>query len=283
MKYDFDFEYFDKVLTLLESTPKYMDVPLVSKLYNTVMLIKTKEGKYFDFLFDQLFNDSDSFYWVDNNNTATILENHSIKEMHRGNSSLNEKRLHLQKFLVKNQLDRMYEGSKYIDETKFNNHVNHGLYMRDMKWVEQLLSEHSKNLNPDIRDTVLNYNYARYYFAKNNFDKSHDALSKISELNHIQYKLGIKNLYLKIYYEKGLFAEGYDSCDSYRKFLSKDKILYDGLKDKYKNFITLYRELLKLNEDYKRSTHTDLEHSIVNSDNIVERDWMLQKMKDLHR
>ena len=101
--------------------------------------------------------------------------------------------------------------------------------------------------------------------------------SVIKRINHIQYKIIIKNLTMMIYYELSYFDMAHGVIDSYRHFLSNDKSINELRKVRYLNYINFFNRLLRLKEKNNKKDLENLAFDLKQVNNVIEKDWMMVK------
>lgn len=282
IKFDFDFNYamFDEVISLVERNYERIDDPIIKVYYNEIMMQKTGEKKYFDFLFEVLKEYGDNIKWSDRFSAISLLENFAIRQTYRGSNEYKEIRIDINKYALQEGLYSMKQGG-YFDDFRFNNVINLAIRTGDLKWAEEIINNYEHTLDPDFADTILKFNKSKIEFAKKNYEEALNLLSTITNVFQIHYKLGIKNSMLKIYYELGWFRQGFDLIESFRKFIATDKLLTEEVKSRYKNFINIFRDLIKLRELPDKRKKTDLEYRLNTEKNISEVEWFKRKLAEI--
>lgn len=282
LKFDFEFkfDFLEEVLNYVAKNYDELDDPILKVYYNELMMMRTNEKKYFDFLFNVLKEYGDKLKWSDRFRVISLLENFAIRQTYRGSKDYKDIRVDINKYALAEKLYSMKEGG-YFDDYKFNNVINLAIRTGNLKWAEEIIENYKETLDPDFADTILKFNKSKIEFAKKNYEEALNHLSRITNVFQIHYKLGIKNSTLKIYYELGWYRQAFDLIESFRKFLSTDKLLNDEIKDRYKNFVNIFRDLLKLKESCDKKKFIDLEFRLNSEKNISEVEWFKRKLKEI--
>jgi tetratricopeptide (TPR) repeat protein len=127
---------------------------------------------------------------------------------------------------------------------------------------------------------AANYSYAELYFEKGEYDKALNHLSKVNiELS--QQKQQLKNLLLKIYFEKELFNEAIYLIDSSKHFLSREEEMPQNKKKTYTKFLSFTSELLNVKAKPGNSRLIQLKNRIQKEEYFKNKDWLLEKISEI--
>jgi hypothetical protein len=95
--------------------------------------------------------------------------------------------------------------------------------------------------------------------------------------------MAIKQFLLKIYYELGMYQEILDVSDTFRHFLSNNKLLTKMHVETNSNFMKLLNRLVKVKDDGDRTDAGFLKEEIMKTENLVGRDWLAEKAGELEK
>jgi tetratricopeptide (TPR) repeat protein len=147
-------------------------------------------------------------------------------------------------------------------------------------WAENFIEKYKSHLDPLHYDYAVNYCYAELHFAKKQYDKAIQNLSKINiELS--QQKQQLKNLMIKIYYESGLFEETIYLIDSSKHFLSRELQLTKSTKTSYLKFINFTSSLLKAKMNAIPDKVIHLRNKIHKEKYFKNKPWLIEKISEL--
>lgn len=88
---------------------------------------------------------------------------------------------------------------------------------------------------------------------------------------------------LMIYIERGLYNESFDLIDSFRHYISYDKLLPPLSKEKNINFMKFCNEILKIKSRNSREKISDVKYDLINTENILEKEWLTEKVEELEK
>ncbi|MDQ3022290.1 MAG: hypothetical protein M3R36_17225 [Bacteroidota bacterium] len=94
---------------------------------------------------------------------------------------------------------------------------------KKLKELDKFIKENSGRLNPEIKNTFLNYCHSCLAFENKKYENALNFLSKIN-FDHYQLKFLIKNLTLKIYYEQKQYEAIFSLIDSLQTHCHKRKV-----------------------------------------------------------
>lgn len=125
------------------------------------------------------------------------------------------------------------------------------------EWLENFIVKYSPELHTKHRDNMKEYSIAYLLFAKGEYDRALEHILKV-KYNLFLFKIDLKLLQAKIYYELNYIEEGMSLVSAALNYLSNSKEFPDTFKLSIVNFFKCMRELLRLKsgaEDKKESLH----------------------------
>jgi hypothetical protein len=154
--------------------------------------------------------------------------------------------------------------------------------LKEFRWAESFLKEHIDKLLPEHRDNMYNYSMSHLSFEKREFNAALAFLAKV-KYDMFALKYDTKVLLLRIYYELELFEQAYSHIDTFKHFINENKLLSPRKRNVQKNFLKFTEALLKLKEGKKIPGLDELTAAISGSGSLVEKTWLLEKVKELSR
>ncbi|MEO8209651.1 MAG: hypothetical protein ABI840_03745 [bacterium] len=278
---DFSSTFYKDIINYLRENESIHNIPLLSLYYYSLLLITEKGRSNFDKVKNLLLNEGESYGYYDKYSSYALLTNFANDEYHSGKKEYLKERHELHKLILKNNLYSGLGEGEYFNDVLFKIIVTVGLLMKEIEWTEKFTEDYIEKLDPEKKDNILRFNNARINFAKGNFERSLEDLSMITSVHHFHYKPSIKSLSLMIYIEKGWIDQAYDAIDTYRHFLTYDKMLPDFQKEKNSNFIKFCKEILKLKSRNGKEKINDVKFDLMNSENILEKEWLMEKIDEL--
>jgi hypothetical protein len=159
-----------------------------------------------------------------------------------------------------------------------------GLEAGESKWVEDFIERKINELNLEIRENLKNFSYSLINLHKRNYDKALEY-SVVIQTNDIGIKHQIKSLMLKIYFEKNDMEGFYSHIDSYRHFISNDKLISDDNKKMFSNYINYSKKLFdiqNLNQDFESEFQLKkLKEEIIGNTFMINKSWLLNRINKM--
>lgn len=271
-------DFINEILSYLENNEDYMKVPALKLYYNMTLLLQTQDDKYFFYLKEFLFEDSDEISYIEKFNLIANLRNYAQKKFNDGHMEFKAYVIEIVKFSIKKNILITPEGGRYISEIRFMLIVWVGIMSNELEWIEKFIKDYINKIEPDKRQYVLAYNKAVIEFTRKNFSEALEILGKSGSIKNVFYKAAIKQLTLMIYYELKWFIPAYDLLDAYKHFIKTDKLLPEMYKSKSNLFIKYYAVLLKINENTEDNKFTI--SKLISELKLTSQEWFLEKAEE---
>ncbi|MEO8210066.1 MAG: hypothetical protein ABI840_05865 [bacterium] len=270
---EFELPLFEEILKYIEQS-KYLTDPVINILYLQLKLSLQDDDQSYFKLRKLLHKEEKK---LDSNQIKiiyTILSNYAIERSEKGAKEFQEEILNINLEIVRKNLIE-----QYLSGFLFVNIVTLFLKFKKIKQLDKFIKENSGRLNPDIKDTILNYCYSCQAFQKKEYDNALRNLSKIN-FEHYQLKFQIKNLTLKIYYEQKQYESIFSLIDSYRHILAREKTIPESIKKTILSFIKFLKELSEIKSGKKKSDKWILLKEI-DASLPADKNWLIEKINEL--
>jgi hypothetical protein len=168
----------------------------------------------------------------------------------------------------------------YLHVVLYRNILIMAISLKEYKWFERFIEEYTPRLKPEFRENMKNLATANLHFEKGNFD---DALTCLGSIPYdvFVYKIDIKNLMLRVYYELELFDQAFSLIDAFKHFLSDSDEFSDYFKTQHSNFLVLYNKLLKAKSNNNFKDVGFISKEIEKKENVASKGWLLEKAKEM--
>ena len=194
-------------------------------------------------------------------------------------SKYNKELLIIYDLIVKNEYYKFSHSDK-LPVGLFRNIIILGLRLKKYKWIDAFINNNRKKLPEEQRKNMYYYCHAKVCFERGMYKKALDNFSNI-QLSSSTFKVDLKNMMLKTYYELNLTENAHSLIDSYRHFLRNDKTLSVERRSAYRSFVNIFQKLLDAKRSSKKSHVTYIEKRIDEKENIVDRQWLFEKVSEL--
>ena len=119
---------------------------------------------------------------------------------------------------------------------------------------------------------------AKVCFAKKDFDGTIAGLARTGNNEDIFYRLAVRDLYIKAYFEKGEFEYLLSLIDSYKHFIYKNRLLNDAVKKRYMLYLKSAGDLIRLRQSPQKERAEMLLKELNSTPGFANRDWILEKL-----
>jgi len=192
----------------------------------------------------------------------------------------NEKYLHeifdIHKTLVKTGLI-LRRG--VIDTTDFNNVISIAVALKQYKWVEDFIKKFKFKLPVKDRHNTLNLAFVMIFFGKKQYDEALMCISKINSGNYFNY-LTSRIMLSKIYYETDEIEGLFSFFDSFRHYITRNKMLSKVIKKKFLNYNSYLYKLFRIKIG-KKDNLEEVRSAIIGNKLIADKEWLMEKIIDL--
>lgn len=275
-------ELLDEIIKYLSNRQnEYIREPSVMLHLYEILLIREKSDKYFNILKEMLINPEFKITKDERFSLQNILQVYCNHKIFSGDIKYRKERFELYKASI---IHKFYKGSEdiYFDDLLFANIALIGLHEKELVWTKKFIDEYKDQISPDNREVTVNYCLARMHHETGEYEKGLVILNSIKSIKHVQFKLVIRNLTLMLFYDLSMFESAYSHCDSYRHFLKNNASAFAKARyERHNNFLKLYYRLVKLKEKADKKEIEKLAHDIKKNPNVLEKEWLTQKIEEL--
>lgn len=272
-KMTIDFGLLDYFLEQIEEQPAYMDIPAISILYYCYRFIRDTDLDYFLKFKTALFTNRHYFTNDDLQAPYRLAINFCIRK-------LNENDLFYAREGLTFYQEGMAEGilleNDLIPRFSFNNMVAMALQLQEFTWVENFITNSSKQLAPKFKEQTVNFNFARLEFERKDYDQALVYL-QTAEYDDLVSVLISKMLLIKIYFELNATEPLQSSLDSFQQFIRRREVS-DYHRNNFLNIIQFIKKMLTI-PIYAKKDRLLLADQIEKETILSERNWLLEKVR----
>jgi len=250
-----------------------------SLYYNQAMALTHIENDNFFFEYEKLINSEiERFTHTEKVNLISVYEAICTLKIESGKSEFSGVLFNSYKRLLDKNLYSYYPGGDFILRI-FRNIVHTAILVNELEWVDNFLGNYLEKLPLSTVNNMKNLAYALLEFEKKNYEISLQLISQIDyELFH--FKIDVKNLQLKLFYELGYTSEIYSLIDSYKHFLSESKFISIRYKSLAGGFVDYVSRISKVSESKNMKDKINIE-SDLKRDNVLFKNWLQQKLIEI--
>ena len=261
---------------------KYMELTYVNCYYLMYKMFKTGDDKYFFELKDALIH---RFMEIENTilrNLFTSLENYAVEKIDSGNHEFYNELFLIYRFMVEKKL---YTGSfGHMRHIFYLNIVSIGLEAGQMEWVENFIKLYKDEVYVEFRNEAYQLAEAIICYWKREYDNSITLVSKIRS-DDFAFKINVRSLYLKIYFDLNETESFYSHIDALRHYYNKSRQVPASLRNMLSDYVNYSKKLFDL-----KNGINDVEFDLVNlkktiqaSTSLINKTWLLKKASELEK
>lgn len=172
--------------------------------------------------------------------------------------------------------------NKYIPPNLFRAIILHAAMMGKMTWLNKIIHQYSVALHPNDRENLQLFAQALYYYHSSQAGEALQSIAKM-KITYFIFKYDIYNLKLRIFYEQGLYQEALELLHTYKQFLRTDSMMQGSRKVFHKKFVLYMEKLIRIAEGSKKDEPGLLVQRLENSDTIVNKEWLIEKLKQCEK
>jgi hypothetical protein len=275
---DYNLKLIDELVNHLH-THKYDDIPLIEFYFRFIQLMEgiDKEKNYL-FVKDFLMKNHPIFSKPEGYALFIGLCNVAGKEkVHNWEKEL----FVLYKFILENDL-YSNDGLGKITFIEFISIIFVGLRLQEYDWVENFVDKFKHKLDESEKQNAANYGYARLNFERGNYSKANEYLSKV-HFEALYYKIWVKGLQIRIFYEMGWLDEALSQIDSFRHFLSSNAMITKHVAKLNSVFIKMTKRLIAARTYMQKKDIAALRQDVEKDKDINSREWLIRKINELEK
>jgi len=128
-----------------------------------------------------------------------FLSNYCNRMIHKGNRQFIEEKFEI--YII--GLEReCWTKDVVFSPHQFVQIISTALQLDKITWANNFIAQYGDKLSPDLRNSMLNYGRALCAFEARAYNDAQDFLNQIDSIEDFLFRLRIKILLIKIYYDK---------------------------------------------------------------------------------
>lgn len=271
-KYQRDPELTELLLQRVEAG-LYKNSPVVMVYFYAYRMLQTEESSFY---FDLVKWLNKNWYILPPAEMQDIYQmglNFCVSVINKGDHSFIQHAFELYQSGLDNKV-LLDEGVLSIHNYK--NILRLGIALKAYDWVEEFMDKFKTWLPKDERENTYLYNLAYYYYRKPDYDKTMELLRQV-KFTDVFNNLDARRMLLRIYFDLQEWDALDSHLDSFKSFVMRQKNLGYHRKS-YLDLIKIVRLIIKKGLLDKKAKE-NIRNRILNSEQIVERDWLLALTK----
>jgi hypothetical protein len=176
-------------------------------------------------------------------------------------------------------------GDDYLSPVVYRNFVLTAYSEGNFELLHDFILTNSSKLSPEAYTDMVYFANAYYYFGMKEFGKTLRYVNDL-KFSSFAYRFDVRNIELRVLYEKGYYDILLNMLRSYTKTISTDKMLLKQEKDRLNLFIKYFNKLvlIKLTADRKQQVRDAqmLYYQISKVNSMALRNWLMEKTQDVY-
>ncbi len=170
------------------------------------------------------------------------------------------------------------EEKGFINFSEYRTILLYSLRLKELEFAEKFILENENYHDPVLKKNILYYSMALLNFEKKEYEKSLKMIAAV-KVNDFIIKMDLDTLRLLIYYDLNYTDSALSLIDSFRHFLSGNKILSKDVIKSNLGFLKYYRILLMgKNNNSAQVDFTKIKSEILNNNNLRRKTWLIEKI-----
>lgn len=287
-KYDFNLAENFISNTGIEKVMKYMKdnnykyYPVIEIYYYMYMSFKDeKNDKYYSLLKDSVKQNLHLFHEEEKFNLFLILESSSISQMRTGNKKDYSDLMSVYELMLSNNVFTDADRN-YMQANLFRNIFYSAVELKRYEWAEEFVNKYYDYLVPEQKMDMFNYTKAILNFERNQFETALEQAGKINYTFFV-FKFEARVLMLKLYYELKSFEPALSLIDTFSHFLSKSKIVSDGYKEPFTNFLKYLKILIRNSQNRNLNSYdtAEMKKTVAELKYVISKRWIIEKIEEI--
>lgn len=262
---------------------RFLEIEYIKYLYYTYKLLKTQDEQYYKLLKNLLNGDFENLPRDIVRDIYISLTNYCYIRISRGDDDFIKELFLNNREMVSNDLLTNSAGN--IPNVFFMNTVTTGLESNEVEWVEIFIEENYVKLKDDSKEDTLNFCRANLCYYKGDYDGAFRNLSKVTT-DDMTYKHNVRSLLLKLYFESNEIEPFLFHIDSYKHFITGNKLVFEKIKDSINNYINFSKKIFCIKHKIGKVDQNDLpilKREIIECTPIINRPWLLRKINEIEK
>ncbi|MBS1516863.1 MAG: hypothetical protein JSS91_02120 [Bacteroidetes bacterium] len=165
----------------------------------------------------------------------------------------------------------------------FLNDIKKAVRVNEFDFAMKYIEDFRHNLTEE-KENTLNFCYGYIAYKKGNLDEALDLFSKTGFSNYLM-KVQVKLLLIQLVFDKQFYDQVFLMIDSYRHYISREKMITEVLKNTLFNFLRIIGDLAKLRtsadkNDKEKISRILFEINNLNSNHFGMKLWLAEKIQE---
>ncbi len=270
---------FSEVEKILENTKNSVAFtePAVKVYYQTALLLqKNNSDDIYNKLRESVIQYENCFPLPELQQIYFHLQNYCAVKINDGKTEYYKWLFDIYKTMIKRNI---LLGKEDLKPGLYKNIITLGVIMKDFSWSENFIQAYTDRLPKEHRENAQNYNLAKVYYHKKEYQKVIEQLQEV-EYKNIIYALGGKMMLVMTYFEIQEVRSLDSLIDSFRIYLRRNKLISKNVRQQYMNSLRFTKKLLNV-APYDTKGLLKVKEQVIKCKSLAAKQWLLEKIKEL--
>lgn len=183
--------------------------------------------------------------------------------------------------LYKELIDNEYyktDENQFLPSNLYRAILVTALNLEQYDWAEQFMNTNYLNIHSKDRENTINLGFFLFFGYTGQYETSLKYLNNI-KLDYFVFKYDEHLMKIKVFYELGMYEEGLCALRSFIEFIHNNTFESSTRKEKYLNFTKYALKLFTRKFENNENELGFLEYHLQSVDNIIYKDWLLEKLR----
>lgn len=257
----------------------YSDTPVILLYYYLAkMLSDISNESYFYKVKELMSVYGKEFNLYDKTGVYVNLSNYCIRKVLDGFDKFDLERFEIYKEELKEKTYLNYDGT--MSPVFYRNVTGLGLQLKEYEWTKNFIYEYKHELTAELRENYSNFCLAQYEFQMKNFETSLELNSKLKH-DELYLKIYSKILNIQNLYELKYFDTLDSSIESFRHFISNNKLIPTDRKINFTNFFKYLNKIISVQNKTDSDEISLLRIQLMKESAIAQKSWLVEKVNEL--
>jgi len=247
---------------------------MVQQYASIFLLIKNQNESDFFILKENIHHEVFEKFEHNLINLLAYLKNYCIRQINLGKPEYLSHLFELNEFSLK-----FYKKEGDLTSLNFRNIVYCALQLDKLEWTEKFIEEYNQTVAENDQKNSYNFNYARLYFEKKDYDNAMRQLLKVTYEDSF-YASTARILLIKCNYELNDEFSLIYNCQSLFQFLNRNKLFTKERVTSNLKFINYVKRIQNKRLSNSSTYYKNLKKTIEGS-TVIEKKWLLEKIEQL--
>jgi len=291
LTFETQFPFKEVLLNYLESSDDLEDFTVNLYYRLLVLLEKGEKADYFTFK-ELLFDSFDAFNKNEIRQFFAFMTNYCLNMISKGHEEFIKERFQIYKHGLKLEC---WTAGIHFSQHQFVKILNVSLMLDELDWVKQFFNQYKGQLSPHVAQNTILFCQSKIAHHEQQYDLAQESLNQITQLEDFYWKLQVKVLLLKIYYDNNALT--FENFDIHPIHKGLEALRINTLKGSgtkiapstrvmYSNFAEILKKILVIrrNQYFKQGNPADitkLETLFLGAKPIAESQWLWRKIDGL--